>query len=80
MKIISPKISRLVGGKIYETMDRSLEPIITIPVASKVSNGFFAEPRGLLESMNVSGKSVLIHEPIIDLLEKLHGFTREYTF
>jgi len=70
MKIISPKISRFVGGKIYETMDRSLEPIITISVANKVSNGFFAEPYGLLESMNVSGKSVLMHEPIINLLER----------
>jgi hypothetical protein len=62
-------------------MDGSLGPHITVRVANSVSNGFFAEADDRSpESINVSGKTVIIHEPVIDLLEKLYEFTREYPF
>jgi hypothetical protein len=63
MKIISPKISRLVGGKILNVMDELINPLITVPVGYKYDQ--------LLGNLiDVSSKTLITHRPVIDLIER----------
>lgn len=80
MELINKKINHLVGRKTYDSASNALDPYITANIGSKVSKELYPEPPAFSMESRFPSKIELIYEPVTDVLEKLYGVIKEYTF